>query len=102
MIVERARWPSCVTVRPKRTGGRIQTETYGFTHQKTRGSSGNLILISDISFRVDFRPEKSSGRGYKNNEGYSDSRVEHSLKYCCTKRYRQTVGFCSDAHAGPS
>ena len=52
---------------------RIQTETYGFARQRTRGGSGNLILISDMSFLVDFRPEKASGRGHKNSEGYSDS-----------------------------
>jgi hypothetical protein len=48
---------------------RIQTETYGFARQKTRGGSRNPILISDMSFLVDFRPEKASGRGHKNNEG---------------------------------
>jgi hypothetical protein len=53
-----------------RTRGRIQTETYGFVRQKTRGGSKNLILISDMSFRVDFRPEKTSGRDYKNNGRY--------------------------------
>jgi len=36
------------------TSGRIQTETYGFARQKTRGGSRNLILISDMSFLVDF------------------------------------------------
>jgi hypothetical protein len=64
----------------KRNG--IQTETYGFARQKTRGGSRNLILISDMSFLVDFRPEKASGRGHKNNEGYSGPRVDHSLTSC--------------------
>jgi hypothetical protein len=51
------------------TSGGIQTETYGFTRQKTHGGPRNLILISDMSFLVDFRPEKTSREGHKNNEG---------------------------------
>jgi len=61
---------------------RICTETYGFARQKTRGGSRNLILISDMSFLVDFRPDKASVKSHKNNEGYSDSRVDHSLTPC--------------------
>jgi len=34
---------------------RIQTKTYGFTRQKTRGSSSNLILIFWTGFLIDFR-----------------------------------------------
>ena len=37
-----------------RTSGRIQTETYGFARQRTRGWPRNLILISCMSFLVDF------------------------------------------------
>jgi hypothetical protein len=70
-------------------------------HQKTRGGSRNLILISDMSFLVNFRLKKPFGRSHKNNEGYSDSRVDHSLTPCYIARYRQTVGFCTDAHVGP-
>jgi hypothetical protein len=33
---------------------RICAETYGFARQKTRGGSMNLILISWMSFLVDF------------------------------------------------
>jgi len=36
------------------TSGRIQTETYGFDRQKTRCWYTNLILISCMSFLVDF------------------------------------------------
>ena len=61
---------------------RICAETYGFARQKTRSGSRNLILISDMSFLVDFRPKKTSGGGHKNNEGYSGSRVDHSLTSC--------------------
>ena len=42
--------------------GRIQTETYGFACQKTRCWSLNLILISCMSLRGDFRPERASER----------------------------------------
>jgi hypothetical protein len=45
------------------TSGRIQTGTYGFAHQKTRGCSRSLISISWLSFLVDFRPEMVSERG---------------------------------------
>jgi len=44
------------------TSGRIQTETYGFACQKTRGCFMNLILISSMSFLVDFRPKMASER----------------------------------------
>jgi len=37
-----------------RTRVRICAETYGFARQKTRGGSMNLILISWMSFLVDF------------------------------------------------
>jgi hypothetical protein len=33
---------------------RICAETYGFARQKTRGGSMNLILISWMTFLVDF------------------------------------------------
>jgi hypothetical protein len=39
---------------PSRTRVRICAETYGFARQKTRGGSMNLILISWMSFLVDF------------------------------------------------
>jgi hypothetical protein len=42
---------------PDRTRVRICAETYGFARQKTRGGSMNLILISWMSFLVDFRPQ---------------------------------------------
>jgi hypothetical protein len=42
-----------------RTSVRIQTETYGFARQKTHGWSMNLILISCMSFLVDFRPKRA-------------------------------------------
>jgi len=38
---------------------RIQTKTYGFTRQKTRGSSSNLILIFWTGFLIDFRPKRA-------------------------------------------
>jgi hypothetical protein len=47
---------------------RIQTETYGFACQKTRGGSRNLLLISDMRFLVDLRTEKTFVRSRKNNE----------------------------------
>ena len=40
--------------RATRTRVRICAETYGFARQKTRGGSMNLILISWMSFLVDF------------------------------------------------
>jgi hypothetical protein len=42
---------------PLWTRVRICAETYGFVRQKTRGGSLNLILISRMSFLVDFRPQ---------------------------------------------
>jgi hypothetical protein len=39
---------------PHWTRVRICAETYGFARQKTRGGSMNLILISWMSFLVDF------------------------------------------------
>ena len=56
-----AKWPR----------GRIQTETYGFACQKTRCWSLNLILISCMSFRGDFRPERASERVTRITPGYS-------------------------------
>jgi hypothetical protein len=44
------------------TSRRIQTETYGFARQKTRCWYTNLILISCMSFLVNFRPEMASER----------------------------------------
>jgi hypothetical protein len=41
---------------------RIQTETYGFARQKTRGGSMNLILISWMRFLVDFRHLSKQGK----------------------------------------
>jgi hypothetical protein len=38
----------------KWTRVRICAETYGFARQKTRGGSMNLILISWMSFLIDF------------------------------------------------
>jgi hypothetical protein len=42
---------------PRRTRVRICAETYGFARQKTRGGSMNLILISWMTFLVDFCPQ---------------------------------------------
>jgi hypothetical protein len=47
----------------------MQTATYGCARQKTRGGSRNLMVISSMRFRVDFRPEKASGKHHKNTEG---------------------------------
>ena len=45
---------TCEAIPSSRTRVRICAETYGFARQKTRGGSMNLILISWMSFLVDF------------------------------------------------
>jgi hypothetical protein len=79
---------------PSRTSGRIQTESYGFARQKTRGWSTNLLLISCMSFLVDFRSEMASERAVIFQRGVHSSQVVFNgvaSAGCCMVRSRLTV-----------
>jgi hypothetical protein len=69
--------------------------------RKTCGRGVKRTQILGMGYSTPRPTQWQESSACRKNEGYSDPRIDHSLTSCRTKRYRQTVGFCADAHAGP-
>jgi hypothetical protein len=82
------------------TSGRIQTKTYGFTRQKTRCWSVNLILISCMSFLVDFRPKRASERAIRITGGFLVPRAWGLVGGCAARQKAGAPGTRAAAQEG--